>query len=312
MANDIVGLGLLVAAGFLVIIAGFAFLGLLVTIILHFARKKKVDNLAVLFKEQLELCKVNRNMNLRWLFLVPVPSMFDFVDLVEEFKAGIKEKQYDVLVKLCGELITVLNVLISRYTSAASISKGKIIGSNVLDRQATISELMTNKANERGEIVVEASDGTKEVFSSQEIEDLRESVEKNGPFLYALAYEREMGRKLIFFADIKPFIALAYHNQVLFPGAHKEIDINVAAGDVSLLAPGTTRYGQFEFLTGYPGNLKIMATEIKLLTWGMQNRQLIGNVANITQDAMDLNVGFTQGMAYEEAKRAITQPKRDI
>lgn len=305
MASESFEVFLFLAVIVLVALA-FAFLiAFIVAVFFYFRSKKRPDSVDLLAKDHAEICKVNLNPNLRVLWLVPVPSMIDLLGLLSKIdfsKAGIKAE--------VDSLIKAVESLVSCYRSSAAIFKGEIIGSNVLDRQATLSELTESKANPDESVTLRVGDEEGITFSKEEIEVLTKEVNENGAHLNLFLYERDFGKRFLFFFPRKEwFIVCAYDKQILLPGMSRSIEVKEGAGDVLLLAPGTTRFGRFEFLTGYPHNSKLMSAELKCLTWTMVNRQLLANSGGIVEDALSLNVGFSQGATYRELDRPIKQDK---
>jgi hypothetical protein len=301
---------LFVAFGFLI--------ALVITVILHFRSKEKVDTMEVLAKEVIEVCKVNYNKNLRALWLVPVPSMYPVLMAADEFVANAKKGAVNLAsVKDSLELMNKqLFMLLQKYREGAAIYKGRIVGSNVLDRQAFLDELYEQKPNHDGTITIRAGAGVEsgdtETFSREEVKGLEDLIREYGRNLNLIVYEKNIGAKMLgLMAQRVEFILCAYDAQIILPSQSRNIDILRGTGDVSILSAGTSRFGRFEFPTGYPLSTKLMAVELKCLTWGMTNRQLISNMTNIVQDAMDMNVGYQQGKTYRELERPVNQPKKN-
>lgn len=301
-----VSIGLL---GFLAL--GFGFLvAFAVFVFFYFNKGKRPDSVEILFRENVELCRVNFNRNLRVLWLVDLPPMFHISESIDGLLKLAKVGSTD---KISSELLTLnssLDKLFSKYSRAPAIFKGRIEGSNVLNRQVILDEILasgTEMPNKSIRVVLNSSE---QFFSPDEISTLKESIALNGANLNMIYYERVIGSKFFgLMAKKAGFIVCAYDNQILFPGLTRSTELSEAAGDVSLLGPGTERFGRFEFLTGYPQNSKFMATEMKCLTFAMVNRQLLSNMGGIVDDALSMNVGYKQGTMYKELDRPIQQQK---
>jgi hypothetical protein len=222
--------------------------------------------------------------------------------------------EYSEVVKACQGLeskLTEIDAKIEEYngrisTNIRGIWKGDIVGSNVIDRQVNIEEILGSEKDEKGNYVRILGEGTdnetKVLVPEITAKAIQKSIEAWGSDLHMIAYERVESSRLFGLLENKgQYIVMACADQVL--GWDNE------GGDIALLCTGTIRYGRFEILQGYPGRLKVMVAEINCLPWKDHSKMLISGISDITNKALDANPGFQQSVEMAEATRPVINQK---
>lgn len=187
-------------------------------------------------------------------------------------------------------------------TNVRGIWKGDIIGSNIIDRQVNIEEILGSEKNEKGDYIRVIGEGTDnertDLISKENVDKMQESINFWGPRLNLIAYERVESSRLFGLLENKgQYIVTCYDDQVL--------GMDDDGGNVALLCPGTIRYGRFEIPTGYPDRLKVMISEIHCLPWKDLTKNLISGISEITNKALDANPGYQQSITLAEASKPV-------
>lgn len=187
-------------------------------------------------------------------------------------------------------------------TNVRGIWKGDIIGSNIIDRQVNIEEIIGSEKDEAGNYIRILGEGTdnerKDLINPEQVKKIQESIDVWGPRLNMIAYERVESSRFFGLMENKGcYIVTCYDDQVL--------GMDDDGGNVALLCPGTIRYGRFEVPTGYPDRLKVMISEIHCLPWKDLNKNLISGISEITNRALDANPGYQQSITMAEASKPV-------
>jgi hypothetical protein len=219
---------------------------------------------------------------------------------------GIKEildacTEFEKIAKSLDNKLNEYNDILS--TNTRGIWKGDIIGSNIIDRQVNIEEILGSEKDKEGNYIRVIGEGTDneiiEKISAEQADEIQKSIDKWGPRLNLIAYERLESSRFFGLVENKgSYIVVCYDDQVL--------GLDDDGGNVTLLCPGTIRYGRFEIPTGYPGRLKVMISEIHCLPWKDLNKNLISGISEITNKALDANPGYSQAVTMADANKPIT------
>jgi hypothetical protein len=238
-----------------------------------------------------------------------------YKELEKKFQSLLAEKtedgQFSKIIAACTELekkCSALDETIKKYNSNMStnirgIWKGDIIGSNILDRQVNIDEIMACEKNSKGEyerILFEGTDNERpDIITQETVDNIQKSIDLWGSRLNMIAYERVESSRFFGLMENKgQYIVMAYDDQVL--------GMDDDGGNVALLCPGTIRYGRFEVPTGYPDRLKITVSEIHSFCWKDLDKNTISGISEITQKALEANPGFSQSVTMADANKPIT------
>lgn len=229
--------------------------------------------------------------------------------VLEEPKPKEADK-YDLIIAACAELekkCQALDNTVSDYngkisTNARGIWKGDIIGSNIIDRQVNIEEILGSEKDDAGNYIRILGEGgdyeRKDLISAEQVKKIQESIDVWGPRLNMIAYERVESSRFFGLMENKGcYIVTCYDDQVL--------GMDDDGGNVAFLCPGTIRYGRFEVPTGYPDRLKVMISEIHCLPWKDLNKNLISGISEITNRALDANPGYQQSITMAEASKPV-------
>jgi hypothetical protein len=229
--------------------------------------------------------------------------------ILEEPKPKVADK-YDLIIAACEELekkCLALDGTVDKYngiisTNARGIWKGDIIGSNIIDRQVNIEEILGSEKDDSGNYIRILGEGgdneRKDLISAEQVEGIQKSIDLWGPRLNMIAYERVESSRFFGLMENKGcYIVTCYDDQVL--------GMDDDGGNVALLCPGTIRYGRFEVPTGYPDRLKVMISEIHCLPWKDLNKNLISGISEITNRALDANPGYQQSITMAEASKPV-------
>lgn len=230
---------------------------------------------------------------------------------IQALTASTPGSSFERVLLACEELEkknAALTSVIKNYneqmsTNIRGIWKGDIIGSNIIDRQINVEEILGSEQDADGNYVRILGEGTDnertDKISPDQVENIKASIAKWGPHLNLIAYERVVSSRLFgLWENKEQYIVTCYDDQVL--------GMDDDGGNVALLCPGTIRYGRFEVPTGYPGRLKVMISEVHCLPWKDLNKNLISGISEITNKALEANPGYNQSVVLAEASKPIT------
>lgn len=264
MANTIAQTIVLFGLPTAIIFTGVLLIVLIVGLFFYLRKGRKIDALELLFKEMVELAKINYEPHMLWLYRTP------------------SEKRSE------GGYPTVL--------------KGRIIGYNRINLYTSFDELYQPSKNEKGEYTITIDEHEYQI-PQEEVKAVKELIANAGDFLNVIVYESDMGWRIpLLSRDLVTNAVLCFDDQL---SGLSSID-----GNIILHAPGTESHGcYFEIPSGSRDRTKMVLGVIKTLTWIRMNSISLSNVFEVTDQALSINPGLNQMLAYKHAEQPTAAPR---
>lgn len=264
MANTIAQTIVLFGLPTATIFTGTLLIILIVGLFFYLRKGRKVDALELLFKEMVQLARINYEPHMLWLYRTPSEKR--------------SEGAYPVVLK------------------------GKIIGYNRINLYTSFDELYQPSKNKDGNFVITIDEHEYPV-PKEEVEAVKELINKAGDFLNVIVYECDMGWRIpLLSRDIVTNAVLCFDDQLT--------GLSSIDGNIILHAPGTESHGcYFEIPSGSKDRTKVVLGVIKTLTWIRMNSLSLSNVFEVTDQALSINPGLNQMLAYKHAEQPPVTPR---
>lgn len=181
------------------------------------------------------------------------------------------------------------------------VYKGNIIGYNRINLYTSFEELYQPEKSKEGQYFFTL--GKKEfIIPEEEINAVKNLINEAGDFLNVIVYEIDHGWKIPFLIKNKEVNAvLCFDDQVT--------GLSSIDGKVILHAPGTESHGcYFEIPSGSRDRTKVVMGVIETLTWIRMNSISLGNIFNLSDQALSINPAFNQLLTL----RTVEQPTAKI